>query len=525
MDRPLFSVIVPIYNTPRQYLEACVRSVLDQTYENWELILIDDCSTDPDIWPLVTKLSDLHGNVTAKRTERNSGISGATNLGVATARGQFLAFVDHDDELVPNSLSSVADAIGTDGAVDIAFTDQVKIDENGLQIDHFHKPSWSPTYALGVMYVGHLLVVRTELLKTIGGFDSSFDGVQDYECLLRLTAQTAAIKHIPLPLYKWRAIPGSVAAAHDAKGALLGELQLLAARAHLRRIGRSWHLEKHPDLPHRIRISPGQLEQQYKVSIIIPTRDQGDLLAACLGSIFQTTDSANFEIILVDNGTTDKMALEVMARWPVKIVHFDREFNFSAACNEGAAASTGEYLLFLNNDTEVSHPKWLSCMAAYFEDEGVGAVGPLLLYPDGRVQHAGVVLGARGTADHAMRFFPANVDGYGGSLCCTREVSAVTAACLMMRRSVFDEIRGFSEDYAKHYQDVDLCLKLREKGYRILYVAHPAMIHHESVTRKSDGYDMGDRAILIDRWFEIIAQGDPYYNKVFSLEKLDYSFS
>ena len=261
------------------------------------------------------------------------------------------------------------------------------------------------------------------------------------------------------------------------------------------------------------------------MSVIIPTRDQGRILSRCLDSLFALTDHPDVEVVLVDNATTDPEALAAFARHPVRRLPFDRPFNFSAACNAGARAADGEHLVFLNNDTEVLQGDWLRRLQLYFEDEAVGAVGPVLLYPDRTVQHAGVVLGARGTADHVMRRFPEHVDGYAGSLSAAREVSAVTAACLMIPRRTFAELGGFSTDYAKHYQDVDLCLRLGEHGLRVICAARPTLIHHESLTRAAEGYDFGDRALLIDRWHARIAAGDPYFSRWMDLRKLDYSLA
>lgn len=259
-----------------------------------------------------------------------------------------------------------------------------------------------------------------------------------------------------------------------------------------------------------------------RVSIVIPSKDQGDVVRRCLRSIYELTDYPEYEVIVIDNDSTDPVALQAFSEFPIKRIDYAKRFNFSEACNLGAANSTGELLVFLNNDTEVLDPAWLRLMAMYFEDQDVGAVGPVLLYPDRRVQHAGVVLGARGTADHVMRFQLEGGDGYGGSLACTREVSGVTAACLMMPRYLFDRIGKFSMDFAKHYQDVDLCLKISEAGKKILSVGNTRLLHYESLSRKEEGYDLGDRAILIDRWHEVIAKGDPYYNAAFDLDQLNY---
>jgi O-antigen biosynthesis protein len=519
----LFSIIVPVYNTPRDYLERCVASVKAQTFNNWQLILIDDASTT-NIHTKIVSMSEKDARIEFLLLEKNQGISGATNEGLKCSRGKFIVFLDHDDELFENSLEIILNNMKEHPDTDIFYSDQVKIDRNGKQIEHFFKPDWSPVYMLGVMYVGHLLIVRGTLAKNSNGFDHTFDGVQDYEFVLRLSEKTSQIVHIQEALYKWRAIPGSIAAASDAK-TNIDYLHQKAVEQHLLRLGRSWSVAQHPILPHRLNISFRPQSNSPKVSIIIPTRDQGELLTKCLESIFKFTNYPDFEVILVDNQTVDPVALASMKNYTVKIIHFNEKFNFSAACNAGAKASSGELLLFLNNDTEVLEHDWLEKLVCYFEDDQIGVTGPILLYPDGRIQHAGVVIGPRGTADHVMRFFPNDVDGYAGSLSTSREVSAVTAACMVIRRGLFFDIGCFSTDFNKHYQDVDLCLKVREQGYRIISVANTRLTHHESVSRQAEGYDFVDRAIFIDRWYETIISGDPYYNKNLSVDRLDYSLN
>jgi GT2 family glycosyltransferase len=342
--------------------------------------------------------------------------------------------------------------------------------------------------------------------------------------MLRLVERTDRIGHISKALYKWRATPGSLAAGTAEKSGI-DDAQRKAVQAHLQRVGRTWRVKSHADLPHRLLIKADPGTRRPKVSVIIPSRDQGELVGRCLDSIFAMTEYDNYEVIVVDNRTTDPGARAAFARHEVRRVPYNTTFNYSAANNAGVDASSGELLLFLNNDTEVISTDWLDDLVLFFEDPGIGAVGPTLLYPDRTVQHAGVVLGARGTADHVMRGFQEHWDGYGGSLTCAREVSAVTAACLITPRAIFEEVGRFCTDFAKHYQDVDLCLRMRERGLRIVSAGYPRLIHHESASRRLEGYDLGDRAILIDRWHETLHGGDPYYNPALSRERLDYSLA
>ena len=521
---PLVSVVVPLHQTPPALLRACLASVRAQAYGRWELVLVDDASPSPGTSRLAFDAAARDRRIRTVVRGANGGVARATNTGLDLAQGDWTAFLDHDDELAPDALLQVAERLLAEPGLDAVYTDQVKIDAHGAVLGHHRKPDWSPALLLGVMYVGHLLVVRTALARSLGGFDPAYDGVQDYEFMLRLSERTEAVGHVAEPLYRWRAHPGSLAADADAKPGIEA-LQARAVRAHLARRGRSWEARPHtsPGLRHRVLILPGPGDPPPLVSVVIPSRDQGRAVERCLDSLHRTPAGAPFETVVVDDATTDPVALAAFARHPVQRLPLGEAFNFSRACNAGARRARGRLVLFLNNDTEVLEPGWLARLALWLDDPGVGAVGPVLLYPDRTVQHAGVVLGARGTADHVMRRFPAEVDGYAGSLAASREVSAVTGACLLMRRDEFRELGGFSADYARHYQDVDLCLRLRDRGRRIVCASRPRLIHHESLTRGADGYDMGDRAILIDRWRERLTAADPYYPAAFDRETLDYA--
>jgi GT2 family glycosyltransferase len=371
------------------------------------------------------------------------------------------------------------------------------------------------------MYVGHLLVVRRALALAVGGFDSRFDKVQDFEFMLRVSERTDRIAHVPKVLYHWRSVPGSVARGAGEKKGIV-ELQAAAVAAHLARGGTDAAVEPHPTFDHRVVVRRRAPADAPLVSIVIPTKDAPQHISRCLDSIFERTSYPRFEVVVVDNGTTDPRALAAIRKHPVQVVPFAEPFNFSVANNRGVEATRGETLVLLNNDTEVIDRDWLEQLVAHLHAPGVGIVGPVLLYPDRSVQHAGVVLGFRGTADHVMRGFPADSDGYAGSLSCTREVSAVTGACLAIRRADYVALGGLLDLYGTAYQDVDLCLRVREQGRRILCVATARLVHHESATRGT-AYDFLDRALLLDTWGEVIERGDPYYNPNFTLERHDYS--
>ncbi|SDN39424.1 Glycosyltransferase, GT2 family [Methylobacterium phyllostachyos] len=518
---PRFSVVLPAYRTPPNLLIDALNSLLCQTVLPAEIIVIDDSGDDSRVRDVVSSLHTSTNLIRLIVNETNQGISASTNIGIAAATGDFIVFQDHDDLLTDDALEKFSDLIDKDPTVGAIYSDQCTIDEQGSVLHRFFKPCWSPIYALGVMYPGHLLAVRSDLCRK-HKILSQYNGVQDFEFLLRVSEDQIKISHVPAIAYKWRAIPGSLALGSDEKSGI-DRLQATAVNDHLRRRGLSWIAESHEHLPHRLVLNPSVKTKCPKISIIIPSRNQGTVLSRCLESLFVLTEYPDFEVVLVDNRTTDPIALQAIKSHPVKHVIYDtNKFNYSQANNIGVSHASGEFIVFLNNDTEVITSDWLQKLVMYFEDPKVGATGATLLYQDRTIQHAGVVLGPRGTADHVMRAFPENADGYAGSLAASREVSAVTVACLMMRKSLFNQLRGFSEDYSKHYQDVDLCLKIRNAGLSIISVSNARLYHHESLTRKDEGYDSGDRAILLDRWGEQIEQGDPYYSKHFEPGSTDY---
>lgn len=518
--RPLISIIVPVYNPSPEGLRQCVNSVTQQLYPDWELCLVDDGSDQELVLELLREFAAADPRVKCLFREKNGHIATATNDGIAMATGIYLAFLDHDDRLTEDALYHIVMRIAETPDVDLIYTDQDKISVDNRRYEPFFKPDWSPALLRGVMYLGHLLVARTELVRSVGGCDPAFNGVQDYELALRLTERTSRVEHVPRICYHWRASEGSVATSIDAKPDL-GVLQQRAAQAHLDRQGRTAEavlLSQN----HRIRVVPRKRKDEPLVSILICSKDAGDLVSRCLGSLFDKTQYSNFEVLVADNGTTDPIALETFERYPIRRLPMPQAFQFSAFNNRLAQDAAGDYLLFLNNDTEILDPDWLSNLLFYAEQPDVAAVGPLLLYADRTVQHAGVIVGPRGTADHVMRDFPEACDGYHGSLVCDREVSAVTAACMMLQRDKFQNIGGFREVFKHHYEDVDLCLRLRRSGLRNIYVASTRLLHHESKSR-GRYYSYTDRMLLLDQWEAELSKGDPYYNRNFDPARVDYT--
>lgn len=515
---PRISIITPVWNTAVDWFAEAAISVLEQSSPDWEWCIVDDGSTKTEFHALFPALEQT-GQVRIQKLDSNRGISYATNEALHRSSGEYVCFLDHDDLLVPTALSECLEML-EDKELDAVYTDSDKVDQAGIRYEPFHKPDWSPEYFRGVMYVGHLLCVRRELALKIGAFDSYYDGVQDFEFMLRYSEQTQRIGHISSILYHWRAVPGSVAAASDAKGDV-GRLQKEAVQAHINRLQLPAVAESGSS-PHRVRIMPLPPIDHPKVSIVIPTKDAPDLLERCLSSIVDRTTYPNFEIICVDNETTDSRALSLMRTFPVNRILLPGKFNYSRANNIGVQHARGEFLVFMNNDIEVITDAWVEEMLYYARQKDVGAVGALLLYPDNTVQHAGVVLGCRGTADHVLRHAPSDSDGYAGSLSTAHEVSAVTAACMMVNRLRFEQAGGFNEHYFTSYQDVDFCLQLRALNLRNIFAPGARFFHLESVSR-GRYYDFVDRNLLLDQWGETIESSDPYYNRNFDVETCVYA--
>lgn len=515
--RPLISVVTPAYNTIPQILQATIKSVIRQTYTNWELCITNVGETNNNI---LFNFVQQDSRIKVKMLDDNYGISDNTNEAIKMASGDFIALLDHDDELEPSALFEYVQYLNLEPNTDVLYSDEDKLDENGIRCEPFFKPGWSPEYFRGVMYIGHLLCFRRALLDHSSLLDRNYDGVQDFEFMLRISEKTSRIRHVPKILYHWRKSAGSIAQDVNAKPNI-GNLQMAAVNAHLRRL--NIHGKAEIATPHhQLFIIPQPSRRNEMVSIIIPTKDAANLLEKCLTSIFSLSTHINLEVLLIDNDTTEQDALKIMERFPIVKIGFPGLFNYSKANNLGASYARGDHLLFLNNDTEVITPDWIETLLLYSIQNDVGAVGGLLLYPDKSIQHAGIILGPRGTADHLMRGFDANSTGYAGSLICAREVTAVTAACMMIKRDLFEKIGGFNEHYFTHYQDIDLCLKLRDLGKRNIITPRAKLVHHESETRR-DYYDYVDYSLLLDQWQEVIEQGDPYYNPNFDPHYCDYT--
>jgi len=527
---PLISVVMPVYDTPERYLRAALDSVLAQLYEHWELCVADDASTQPHVRRILEEYRAADARVKLVFRPHNGHISAASNSALALAAGEFVALLDHDDVLAPDALFAVALLLNRKPDTDFVYSDEDKIDDLDRRSEPYFKPEWSPDSFLARMYTGHLAVFRRALVAEAGGFRPGFEGSQDYDLVLRVTERTQRIEHVPRVLYHWRIHPESTAAGGTSKRYAF-EAGRRAIEEALERRGEPGRVEELPEagsyvVRYVIR-KPG------KVSVIVPTRDHGADVDRCLASIFARASDQDFEVVIVDNGSTQRASLAVFERWAaaekrVRIVRHAVPFNFAEINNYAVTQTTGRYLLFLNNDTEVVSGDWMEAMVEQAQRPSIGAVGVKLLYPDGTVQHGGVVTGIGGVAGHSHKYADAATGGYFNMLRTTNNYSAVTGACMMVRRDVFERASGFDERLAIAFNDVDFCLRLRALGLYNVYLAHVVLYHYESKSRGAD--DEGakrtrfhaERDRMRERWGAALAC-DPHYSPHLTVTSEDFA--
>ncbi|MFB9867334.1 glycosyltransferase [Vreelandella sulfidaeris] len=486
--KTMFSIVVPVYNTEVWMLKSAIHSVQRQWYDHWELILVNDASTREETINLLSELNI--DRIKVLNLTENMGIATATNSGIEESIGEFIVFMDHDDELTPDCLYELAKKIDEDNP-DYVYSDEDKISEKMEYVGPHFKPDWSPETLMSIMYTSHVSCIRKSLVKQVGGLNPQLDGCQDWDLVLRVTEQTNKISHIAKVLYHWRVLEGSVALSLKAKPYVESATIKLKNEALLRR-NLKGELEKVPgrDGYWKVNYFP---QGNPLISIVIPSKDNFKILSSCLNSIEKNTRYDNYEIILVDNGSSDIETLEylekIKEKTRINIVEHDSPFNFSALCNIGAKKSNGEVLLFLNDDIEVISHDWLERLCGYAQLDHVGAVGAKLLYPGGKyIQHCGIINSYNGPG-HAFLHKPRNHDGY--FLRCDIEYnwSAVTGACLMLETAKFKKIGGFDEALPIAYNDVDLCFTLLNHGYFNVLCPSVELIHHESVSRGKDDID------------------------------------
>ncbi len=500
-EGPKFSVVMPIYRPRYEQLMEAITSVREQTYQHWELCLCDDGSGQPELTQQLEALAHSDPRIKLITLPHNQGIAAATNRAIEAGSGEYVALLDQDDRLHPQALQALAIRIKQTPA-DVYYTDEDRLDAQGQRLEPFFKPDWSPDLLHTMMYVGHLVVYRRATLERAGLCDSHFDGTQDWELALRVTDQAGSkVEHVPGIFYHWRLGGHS---AQEMNNCRCHERGQEAVEASLYRQGKKYRVEAGPR-PCTFHVRPSA--ETPRVSILIPTKDHPQLLDRCLTSIRRRTDYPDLEIIVIDNGSKKPPAIEYLKRCPAdRMLHLDMPFNHSLLNNRAAEIATGEFLVLLNDDTEALSPNWLASMVEQGMRDDVGAVGAWLIYPDGRTQHAGIVLEEQAVARHLSDALM--LDGLDRGLSrLTREVSAVTGACLLIRRSLYQSIGGLdAQELPTSYNDVDLCLRLRRQGYRILLTPLAKLIHHESASRRIDARDEGYRMTVRERWSKPLRQ-------------------
>lgn len=527
----LFSIVVPAYRTPGLFLRQMMDSLRNQTYENWELCIANGSPDDQEMGKILQEYTRRDSRIRVKNLSENLGISENTNAAFAMAGGDFVGLLDHDDLLAPNALFEVMSALEKNPNADVAYTDEDKVTTD---LDEYFQPHLKPDFNLDLLrsnnYICHFFVVRRSIVEKTGGFRKEYDGAQDYDFIFRCVEQAEKVIHVPEILYHWRTHKASTA-DNPASKMYAFEAGRRAIEAHLERTGVKGTVSHTKDFGFYRVTYP--VEGNPLVSVIIPNKDEKETLKACIRSIFEKTTYDNYEIIIVENNsTTDEIfaCYKELAKDPrIRLLRWKKEFNYSAINNFGASHAKGEYLLFLNNDVTVITPEWMSEMLGVCQRKEVGAVGVKLLYPDNTIQHAGCVVGIGGIAGHMFVDMPASRTGYLHKASLLQDMSAVTAACMMMKKSVFDQVGGFTEELSVAFNDVDLCLKTNQAGYLVVYDPYAMLYHMESKTRGAEDNKDKVRRFQTEieyircHWLDILRNGDPYYNKNLSLTKWNYS--
>lgn len=534
-NRPLISILLPTYNTNPKHLIECLDSVLAQTYDNWQLCIADDLSSEPEVREIIKEYAKKDKRVKYVFRKKNGHICEASNSALEIAEGEYVALLDHDDYLWPNALYENVALINKHPDAKFIYSDEDKLNESGRKHeDPFFKPDWSPEFLRSVNYITHFAVLDRQLIDKVGGFRKGYEGAQDWDLFLRVSRELDHVYHIPTVIYSWRKSDTSTAKSHSAKDyafvnqekALKDDIKARGLKAKL-----SWQI---PYLMWRVDY---EVEEEPLVSIVIPTKDQYDFIKRCLASIKERTSYRNYEVVVVDTGSTDQKVWDLYDTYKslgkgFKVVKWSKKpFNFASACDYGADHAKGDYLLFLNNDTKVIDKTWIRDMVGYAQQKDIGAVGCKLFYPmDGKLQHAGIILGVGGqdgTPGIAGHYFPAFIDSppqdptqplyIGGA----RNFTAVTAACVMVSKKKFTAVKGFDPVFRIAFNDVDLCLKLHDRGWRNVYLPQVTLYHYESISVGKPGSKQRDLDVfakeiqlMLKKWRPLI-ENDPFYHPEF----------
>lgn len=532
--RPLISLLVPVYNPKPEWLRECLDSVLEQHYPHWELCIADDASTDPEVHKLLAEYQRCDARVRVVYREDNGHICAASNSALELVGGEFVALLDHDDCLPVTALFHVVEALHRHPDAGLLYSDEDKLNEVGERFDPHFKPRWNPDLLLAQNYISHLGVYRTGLVREVGGFREGFDGSQAHDLALRVSdrLEPEQIVHIPHVLYHWRAVEGSTALGSGEKN-YTTDAGAKAVREHVTRRAPAAQVEA-GHYPNTYRVIWPLPEPAPLVSLLVPTRDGVNILKPCVDAILERTDYPNLELLILDNQSTCTATLDYMrdvstrdAR--VRVLRWNEPFNYSAINNFGAREAKGEILGLVNNDIEPINPGWLDELVRQACRPEIGCVGAKLYYPNDTLQHGGVILGLGGVAGHSHKYFPREHPGYFYRLHLVQNLSAVTGACLLVRKAVFEEVGGLNEEHLTiAFNDVDLCLKVREAGYRNLWTPYAELYHHESVSRGADDNAVkraranAEARYMRDTWGKQL-DCDPAYNPNLTLVHEDFS--
>ena len=529
--RPLISIAVPAYQTPVEFLKQMIESLISQTYPEWELCIANASPDNEEMQRVLADYSAKDSRVRFCNLKENLGIAENTNRAFSMAKGEFMGLLDHDDLLAPNALYEIVQALQDHPQADALYTDEDKVT---TELDEHFQPHLKPDFNLDLLrsnnYICHFFVVRRSIVEKAGGFRKEFDGAQDYDFIFRCTENAREVLHVPEILYHWRTHKASTA-DNPASKMYAFEAGKRAIEANLERTGTKGVVSHTQDLGfYRVKYP---VQGKPLVSVIIPNKDEKETLQTCMEMLNNNTSYQNFEIIIIENNsTTDEIFryYKELSKDPrIHLLRWGKEFNYSAINNFGVAHAKGEYLLFLNNDVKSINPDWMEEMLGACQRPEVGGVGAKLIYPDNTIQHAGCVVGMGGIAGHMFVDMPADRTGYLHKASLLQDMSAVTAACLMMKKEVFEEAGGFTEDLAVAFNDVDLCLKVRKNNHLIVYDPYAKLYHMESKTRGAEDSKEKVRRFQTEieymrcHWLDILKNGDPYYNKNLSLTKWNYS--
>lgn len=529
---PTISIVLPVRDPPLAWLRRCLDSVLAQSWPHWQLCIADDASRSAAVRRLLRDYAERDPRIVLRLRENHGHICEASNSAIELATGSHIGFLDHDDELAPQALAELARAIAEHPRARLFYTDEDKIDETGRRFEPNFKPAWNPDLLRTQNYICHFVAVEAALVRELGGLRAGFEGAQDHDLLLRCAERLddAQIVHIPRVLYHWRVLPESTALSGGAKPYAL-EAGRRAVEEHYSRTGVRARVEV---TEHGYYRSVRSLRERPLASLIVPTRDRAGLLRTCVESVLQRTAYRPLELLVVDNGSSEPEALrylgELRRREHVRVLEWPHPFNFSAIVNHAAAQARGEVLCLLNNDTEVIASDWLDELVSHALRPEVGAVGGMLYYPGDTIQHAGVILGIGGVAGHAHGHLRRGSNGYLGRAGVVQNLTAVTGACLALRRALYAEVGGMDESLAVAFNDVDLCLRLHARGYRNVWTPHAELYHHESASRGPEDTPqkrerfLGEAAAMQRRWGALLLN-DPSYNPNLSLESLHFELA